>query len=468
VTSSGLPNGTLVQIDLHSDTVSLFSGRLGSSASVLTLTIPVDLPTGDHTLVFTASPPSGAVLTRSVAVTVTPADEGAVDLPTHALEETPVAKRTLPDMRVQASEASRHDSSAPSVLSGAIPTFEQVLAHPASLALAGAFAALIVLLVALPAELLTAVLGANSHRLRRGLIGPTAALARMRARSAAALATLAVVRDRFAALPGAGVIGPLGLILGVSVVFGFVDPDFGLNLVSLRMVLSLAAALFLITYGASWATRLLLRRFWDAESRITLHPGLAVFAVIGVIVARLLEFSPGFLLGIVIGLELVRAGRRAELASVLVQFGIILGLAVVGWLGYSLLVAGGPPDGFWPALGRDTLVALTAEGLIALLVGALPLQFLEGRDLWERSKGLWLGCFFVIAVAFSLLVLPTASAATSAVDLGVWSISLLVFAALAVSVWAIFARIDQRERHHAERGDETDADADAERVAADA
>jgi len=228
--------------------------------------------------------------------------------------------------------------------------------------------------------------------------------------------------------------------------------------VSLRLVLSLATALFLITYGTGWATRMILRRGWRADSRIAVHPWVALLAVVAVVFARLLDFSPGFLIGVVIGVELIRASHRAELAGVLVRIGLVLGLAIVGWLGFSLMTSFGEPEGFWPAMLEETLIALTAEGLIAILVAALPLRFLEGRELWMTSKPLWAGTFFVIALAFSLLVLPTVAHHISIGDVGIWSLALLLFAASAVTVWAVFARIERRERATAER---TEARVDA-------
>jgi hypothetical protein len=304
------------------------------------------------------------------------------------------------------------------------------------------FAVLLVLLFAIPAELLASVLLANSHRIRPRFVWLTSAAATVRSRV-----------SRLFNFSGSALVSAVLMILGVSIAFGFVDPHFGFDLVSLRMVLSLATALFLITYGTGWATRMILRRGWMAESRIAVHPWVALLAVVGVIFARLLDFSPGFLIGVVVGVELVRTSHRAELAGVLVRIGLVLGLAIFGWVGYSVFGSHGEAEGFWPAMIEETMVALTAEGLIAILVAALPLQFLEGRELWKTSKVLWFATFFVIALAFSLLVLPIVAHHISIGDVGLWALVLLVFAASSVAVWAVFARIERRERAIAELED---------------
>jgi hypothetical protein len=110
------------------------------------------------------------------------------------------------------------------------------------------------------------------------------------------------------------------------------------------------------------------------------------------------------------------------------------------------LAAQGAPDDFWGALLGDTLAAVTAEGLMAIFVAAFPLRFLEGRDLWEHSKALWFGTFFVIAFAFALLVLPTALSGTDGDDIGAWVIVFAAFGVVSFALWAVFAALDRRER----------------------
>ena len=99
-------------------------------------------------------------------------------------------------------------------------------------------------------------------------------------------------------------------MLVLSLIYGFTDPDFGFDLVSLRLVLSLAIGMFILTYLIGWVTGLLSRATWGVHSQVDLRPSIAIFAVVGVIAARILEFSPGFFVGVVIGLELLQASQR--------------------------------------------------------------------------------------------------------------------------------------------------------------
>ena len=229
------------------------------------------------------------------------------------------------------------------------------------------------------------------------------------------------------------------LIVLVSIVFGFSDPAFGFDLVSLRLVLSLAIAFFILFYGVSWLTGVLVERRWHVPSVVMIQPSIVLFAILGVVFSRLVGFAPGIFIGVVIGVEMFNASRRAELGAALIQFAGVFALSIAAWFGYSALTMSGPPEDFWGALTVDTLAAITSEGLTGVAIAILPLAFLEGRTLWVASKSLWLGAFLLIATAFALLVLPTALDETDPADVGIWYVVLAVFGALTFAAWGYFA-----------------------------
>ena len=225
-----------------------------------------------------------------------------------------------------------------------------------------------------------------------------------------------------------------------SLIFGFVDPEFGLDPVSARSTLSLAIGLFVITYVAAWITGAIASRVWKVETTISLEPVALLFAIVGVIVARLLEFSPGFLIGLVIGLDLVsRVGSALRARVVVLNTSVVVVLALGAWVGYSALSAASTSESGWfELLIHDALVATTAEGLTAALASLLPLGFLAGHDVFRHSKPLWGGTFVVVAALFALIVLPTAQGATASVeDMTFWIIVMAGFAVVTLTVWAV-------------------------------
>lgn len=422
LTAEGLPPQTTVVVEIRSTPQVLGStvaDDLGAMA--LSVTIPLDIESGDHTIVATATPPGGEPSVVSVPVTV----EGDPLLPGAAPEATQADGSDGGATSGSGGAVNRSNPAAPSVLTDSIPTVQRIFNDPWVALGSGGLALAILLLVAFPAELLNSTLSRNTGRLGRWLVAVEDRAERVTEWFAR------VSRTRAAAA---------ALLVGItSVIFGFVDPNYGFDPVSARSTVSLAIGLFLITYGAAWITGAIASRVWNVETKVSLEPVALLFAVVGVIVARLLEFSPGFLIGLVIGLDLVSRVDAAVRARVVVlSTGVVASVAVSAWIGYSVLtaVSTGEP-GWFELLIHDALVATTAEGLTAALASLLPLGFLAGHDVFRHSKPLWAGTFIVIAALFALIVLPTAQGATASVaDMTFWIIVMVVFAVVTLIVWA--------------------------------
>lgn len=318
----------------------------------------------------------------------------------------------------------RNDPAAPTALTEALPTIQHVVANPLAVAAAGALAVVLLLLVAIPSELLSATLASHSGRFGGFFAWADKASDRATTRLAELFRTPAVPATV--------------LITAASIIFGFVDPAFGFDLASLRLVLGVGIGLFVLTYVASRLSGWIIRRTWSVESGISMQPAGLVFAVLGVVVARILEFSPGFLVGLVIGLQLAASTPPLRrIRSILVQLGVIVGIALAAWLGYSLTLALSGEATFASLLLQETLVALTAEGLTGALVALLPLGLLDGKEIFDRSRLLWAGGFLVVGTAFALVVLPTGIGLLEVEDLGVWVLVLLGFAALTVTLQTV-------------------------------
>jgi hypothetical protein len=428
-TGQGVPARSEILFELHSTVRSLGSVIATEDGTfAFTAIIPADAEAGEHHFVLTALAPGEApsVLEAAVEIQhapVEPVAEPTTDEPVEeALGETGSGSGS--------SETARDEPAAPTALSEALPTLSRIVDDPFVLLTAGGLGIALLFLVAIPAELLNSTLSSNTGRLGRGFRAVEGVSDR--------------IRDWFIRITRSRALAAALLVIAVSIIFGFVDPAFGFDLASLRLVLSLSIAFFILSYGTSWLTGIILRRTSHAESAIVIQPAVILFAIAGVVLARLLDFAPGFLVGLVIGLELARAARRTAAMAVLVQFGLILALAIGAWVGYSVIADAGGADDFLGALLNDTLVAVTAEGLMAIFVAALPLKFLEGRDLWTYSKPIWFVTFFVIAFAFALIVLPTAMSTTDGAEIGVWVAVFAGFGLITVILWAIFAMLDRR------------------------
>jgi hypothetical protein len=441
LSSSGLPVGATVNFELHSTPRPLGSMVVPADGSFTrTIVIPDDVEPGDHHIVVTVTPMGEAPSPQEAALRIVPADAAA----TTAVSDTSggAAPRAT---KHHSAATERNTLSTPSSFTNALPTIATLFENPAVLAVAAALALAIMLLVALPTEVLDSAVSSNLDR-----FGPLVA----RAGAAAERATAWLKR-----VTGGSAASSIVMIVLSSIIFGFADPNYGFDLVSLRLTLSIVLALIVVYYIAPKVSGAIIRRRWGVGSDISIQPTALIFAIIGVVIGRLLGFSPGFLIGLAIGLELAAsAGIRHRARSMAVQVGVIVGLALLAWLGYSL-IALGIGDGeatVWTGLVQDALATVTAEGLTGMLLGLFPLTFFEGKDVWEHSKWLWASLFLVTATAFALLVLPTAIAPQQiAQSLPVWLLVLGCFTALALSLW-LYLRLtakpeaepvaDERER----------------------
>ncbi len=427
LSAQGLPAGTTVVVEVRSTPQVLgtaVADALGAFA--LTVTIPNDLEIGDHTLVAIATPPGGVASTVAIPFSVVAASVDPVKQSVNA----PVAEK---DESVAAGEGGlgaasvdRSNPAAPSAISDQIPTIDRIFRTPLVLLGAGGLALSILLLVAFPAELLNSTLASNTRRIG----GWYAAVA----------AWVERATEWFVAVTRMRAIAAAVLVVTTSLIFGFIDPHYGFDPVSLRMTFSLAIGLFIVTYVSAWISGAIIGRLWDIPTRISLQPAALVFAVLGVIVARLLEFSPGFLIGLVIGLDLLtRVGAPHRVRATLTNIGVIVGLAVLAWIGFSIMTAvvSGEPT-VVGLLISDALVATTSEGLTAALAALMPLGYLQGHEIFRHSKRLWAATFAGVAALFALIVLPTAGAGPGdAADIGFWILVMVVFSAVTLALWAV-------------------------------
>lgn len=429
LSAQGLPVGTEVIIEIRSTPKVLGSSLaddLGRFA--LDVTVPRDLEPGDHTLVGLATPPGGVVspIEIPVVVVAAPVDDAGSEQPAPVSEGSEGSEGSSGGSGDRDVAIDRSDPAAPSAISDSIPTIDRIFRTPLIAVTASGLALAILLLVALPAELLNSTVASNSRRLGRWYAAIDDRIQR--------------ATEWFAAITRTRALAAALLVVATSVIFGFVDPDYGFDPVSLRMTVSLAIGLFVVTYVSAWISGAIIQRVWNIPTRVGLQPAALLFAVVGVILARLLEFSPGFLIGLVIGLDLLtRVDAKFRVRATLTSLGVTVGLALLGWIGYSILsaVSAGEPT-VAELLLSDALVATAAEGMTAALASLLPLGFLQGHEIFRRSKGLWAGTFLVVAMLFALIVLPTASGTESEVaDVGFWMLVMVIFAVVALTLWAV-------------------------------
>jgi hypothetical protein len=335
------------------------------------------------------------------------------------------------------------DPATPSILSEAVTTLQDIFKNPLTVAVAAGLGGLILLLVAIPANILDATIEANWERIS----SPFTRLVRFGER----------VRALTAKLPKVPVPAPPLVIILATVAFGFSSPDFGVDATSLRMTAALALGLILVVLIPAVITRIAMGRRWHVPAQIVARPGAFVLALLGVIASRTVGFSPGILVGLVLGLELARSARAEDRnRATTIRLGATLGIALAAWLGYSALsgLFGGAAPDVLGQLTLETLGAAASEGLAGVMVAILPVTFLEGRELFDDAKRRWFALALPTAFTFALIVLPSVTTAEGPQQpIGLWIGVLVVFSLLVAAVWLTFRIITRREERAAAGGD---------------
>ncbi|MEO8527739.1 MAG: hypothetical protein ABI435_01540 [Pseudolysinimonas sp.] len=254
------------------------------------------------------------------------------------------------------------------------------------------------------------------------------------------------VRDAAAALPLTIIGWPLALIGLVVAAVGsaFVDPHFGFDLGGLRVLASVLAS-FVVAIALGWAFVALLMRATHpaSQARVEFRP-LTLLVVVGAVVfSRLTGFEPGIVFGLVAGVGFGAALATAERArAALATLGYLLVIALVAWVGYSMLAPalGAHPE--WPlVLARETLSAIAITGLSALPIAMLPIRGLSGHAIWAWNRVVWGLTYLLAGAGFLLVVMPLPDSWLHVqVEWWAWGAAYLSYAAIAVLVWLVVTR----------------------------
>ncbi|WP_411698557.1 hypothetical protein, partial [Conyzicola sp.] len=431
--SSGLPAGSTVAAELHSTPVALGSTTVAADGTFsLDAIIPLSVEAGDHHFVVSVTAPGAEASVTETPVTIAAEEPVVVSAAASGpTDDTATATSTTRSLGA-AAPVDRDRPGAPNSLSTSLAPAWEVLSSPVAIVSSVVAGLVFLVLVAFPSELL----GSTIQR-RYQLVHRTAQV------------LPPGVGVWFARRP---VFSGVGLIALATLITGFSDPRFGADAASVRLLLACFIAALIVSYGTYLLLGWFLNRTWSLPTSLNLRPLTLVITVIGVVLSRVLDFSPGFLFGLMLGLTFP-AGTTHALRSHarLLRTLLIVAIAVTSWFAYSALIAatGGAPTDFAGALLQDTLAALSTEGLTGMLIAMLPFLYLDGREIWQHSKRSWAVSYSAIVVVFFLVVAPKPS---NWGDLGpkyaTWAIVLGVYAAVALAAYYLLHRSEQRASAH--------------------
>lgn len=328
----------------------------------------------------------------------------------------------------------------PSVLSG-LKSIGSVNVTPAGAAILGGAAVMLTLVIGYPGSLLNSVIGQYWDRIRD-------ALRKRWARRQKPAANEGAAKDP---RPGRlfGWLFLPGLVIA-SLISGFVDPSFGVNAMSARILVTAFLSLLIFNLAAWSLVRMIVRRRHpDAVATIKFRWGSLVLVAIAVLIARLLAFNPGVIFGLVAGLAFaITLSKSRSALVVMLGAGFGLVVALVSWVAFSLLapVAAGAPGNLPLVFASEFFSAVTIEGIASLPLTLLPLLALDGHKLFAHKKWLWALSYAIGLLAFMLVLLTIPSAwAEIPGDFVRWLVLFGAFGVVAVAVWVLHVVLERRK-----------------------
>lgn len=232
-------------------------------------------------------------------------------------------------------------------------------------------------------------------------------------------------------------------LLGGGVLLALITPDFGFNVSTLAVILGFSLAMGIITVAFAVPNYAYFLRRYRERGKVLVLPGTVIIAAFCVAVSRLLHFQPGYLYGLLaVFLFQHEPDRKTEgrLAGASAVF--VIALALAFWaLRTPLSTETMRRPAFLGLVAESALAGAFVLGLESVIVGMLPMRFLDGSRIRAWSQVAWLVLFGVgLLVLVEVLFQPGSGYVGHTSTAGKISVAVLyvVFAGMSVGLWAYF------------------------------
>ena len=310
----------------------------------------------------------------------------------------------------------------------------QLSLDPLFLTQAGILTLLILVLLPFPSQLFNSTLEENYDQIR-GAIRRVPLAGRLVRPSSESLAEPAP-HSRWRLL----VVAIFVLVSGL--LYGLLDPEFGLDSRSLVTFAGIVLGLVIVTWAANLPRRVIHARVAGDRGRLWVVPGTLLVAALCVLISRLVGFLPGYLYGLILGyafvarVEPAHDGRAGGLGA-----WWMLALSAVAWLTLGAVRVPGVEGTVIGTVTEGVLAALVVAGIEGIVFSLMPLRFLPGELVFKWQRWRWIVLYALGLFGFVVILLNPASGHLPKQDSASFVIALALFLGFGIAsilFWAYF------------------------------
>lgn len=238
---------------------------------------------------------------------------------------------------------------------------------------------------------------------------------------------------------------PVLILALTGIIYGLLDPGFGLNRSSALLFLSVILGVGVVTYACSGVEALMTRRTFGVAAAVRPYPASLAIAIASVAISRIIGLQPGVVYGFAASCAIIGPGgideRRQGRVTIFPVLTAIL-LSVTAWLAIEPLRANASVSSSFPGqVGIAAGIIVFIGGLEGVAFNMIPLSVTDGGKLFRWRPPVWAAVAMLASFLFWHVVINRDrqffDALRQAESLAVLALFLL-YTSLSIGLWAYF------------------------------
>jgi hypothetical protein len=255
------------------------------------------------------------------------------------------------------------------------------------------------------------------------------------------------------------------VILGLSaLIYGLLDPEFGLNKSSAVLIAALIVGIAVTTYVYDGGQILITRMRYKLPATLAIFPLAVVVAIVSVVISRFTDIHPGVVYGFVAAAAIPAAqlpNRKDEGAIIFLPMLALAAFAFVAWLLLVPIRTLDTDNSFWVAILEGSVLAIFVGGLQGVLFNLAPFEFQDGSKVLRWNRLAWAALTVVLMFFFFHVFLNPENEIDGALGrTSVWTVFAICIALWVITLltWLYFHFHNQARDKAREETSRTDSD----------